>query len=149
MHDAGQIAAAEPTAVGALSAREVALANAGAHDEANRTLPIIDGQVRGTPTTGTAWPANVHSVSYGTSTRADAMTYIDGSTGYGKQPVVVIRMVGTFALTHAGPSGSQPHTAGTVLTMLMDSASGRLLDMGIDDPKQAEQIYGAVEVYHS
>lgn len=130
------------------SASEVKVANQAAHIEAASTIPGSNGSIAQNLPTGT-WPSNVRTVQYAGMTRKLAESYLDGfalASGGGRS-VVCIRMTGQFAVQRSGPQGSNPVATGTIMTIIVDSQDGSVLDFGLDTtaptmPASAATVYG-------
>jgi len=120
--------------------QQASLALAIAHQQANSTIPApatSGATAQEAPASDTAWPTNVDSVSYSLSTRQAAVNYLDGSQALDDRPVLVIRMTGDFSVLRAGPSGAPSSASGKLMTIVIDAASGDVLDFGMDPSSDA------------
>jgi hypothetical protein len=83
----------------------------------------------GTARTPSGWPADVSSVQYISTTRAAADEFMDGSTTDSDQDVVLVRLAGHFAVATSGPGNAV--AKGTIETIVVDPATGNVLDFGL------------------
>lgn len=77
------------------------------------------------------WPSNVSSISYIGTSRRTASQFVDGSRVPDNRPVIVLRMTGHFSVLISAPPGAKPYATGTMLTAVMDAATGQVLDFGL------------------
>lgn len=84
-----------------------------------------------------SWPSNVTSVEYVASHRQFAEGFVDGTRIAHNRSVVVLRMTGHFSVMISAPKGARPYATGTVMTIILDSSTGQVLDFGLDNTARA------------
>lgn len=77
------------------------------------------------------WPSNVGTISYIGSRRRTASQFVDDSRVPDNRQVIVLRMTGHFSVLISAPPGAKPYVTGTVLTAVLDAATGQVLDFGL------------------
>ena len=148
---AGSAASAAP-ATFLPSAAQAGKAIVVAHLEAATTVPGPKGSPVASSTAGvptdtapllaaaaraSSWPADVTRVKYIGTYRRTAEQFLDGTTIADNRAVVVMRMTGHFSVLISAPKGTRPYATGTVLTAVLDAATGQVLDFGLGNSARA------------
>lgn len=140
------VAASTPSAFWTPSAAQAERAIIAAHLEASSTIPSASGAPVTPLTTevphdgasllasaakARSWPSNVTSISYIGTHRRTASQFVDGSKVPDNRAVIVLRMTGQFSVAISSPAGAKTYATGTVLTAVLDAATGQVLDFGL------------------
>lgn len=154
------VAASTAPAFWTPSAAQAELAITAAYLEASSTIPSASGGpvtplTTAPPSAGAAliasaasasfWPSNVTSISYIGTDRQTASQFVDGSPVPDNRAVIVLRMTGQFSVAISSPEGASSYATGTVLTAVLDAATGQVLDFGLVD--SATPIPGPVVAF--
>ena len=122
--------------VPAMTPAAQALATTVAHWEADGTTPAHPGTVLHD---NGAWPANVTAVDITLTNRARTAAWVGLQKAEDNRAVVVIKMVGKFAVMTSGPNVTGKTEApaqiarGTQEIIVADAKTGQVLDFGLDN----------------
>lgn len=107
--------------------------------EAGSTSPENPGVLPDPPLVpGDPWPEDVNLAAMVVDTRGHAQPYVSAGESDDPTPVVVVQLLGDFAVQsgHPGPVGSEHQGGGVakgqVMMVVADAKSGQVLDFGLE-----------------